>query len=270
MKDIVPELLEAIEQDFKKRYDASLKIQRIAKLIDTGKATYAEANDYAIEVGEILAAVFKDHISADILPDGRMYYNIAERILNPTLKNNHDLISTAAAQTQTALNRASKIGVKGIQAPLNQDRIDGLIEKLTEEPEFEKVAWVLDEPVINFSQSIIDDTAELNAEFQHKSGLRPTVTRKVVADCCDWCRELAGEYTYPDVPKDIYRRHRFCRCTIEYDPRDGRPKRNAITKKDLGSKEDMEARKALYLKELEDQRKESERRKKERIAKAQE
>ena len=27
---------------------------------------------------------------------------------------------------------------------------------------------------------------------------------------------LEGEYEYPDVPKDVYRRHENCDCTVEY------------------------------------------------------
>lgn len=28
----------------------------------------------------------------------------------------------------------------------------------------------------------------------------------------------SGKTTYPDVAKDVYRRHENCRCTVEYDP----------------------------------------------------
>ena len=43
-------------------------------------------------------------------------------------------------------------------------------------------------------------------------------------DCCDWCRKVAGVYHSTDIPDDVYRRHRFCRCTVEYDPGDGKKK----------------------------------------------
>jgi hypothetical protein len=33
---------------------------------------------------------------------------------------------------------------------------------------------------------------------------------------CRWCRNLAGEYSYPDVPRDVYRRHDNCSCTVTY------------------------------------------------------
>lgn len=218
--DIVPELLADIEKDFNDRFNRSNKLRNIRKLIDEGKATYADANEYAVEVGTILAQSFKNNISSDILPNERMYYNIAERILNPTLSNNQQLISRTTAEIQTTLNLLSGYGLRGLEATLNQDRIDGLIERVSTEELFDDVAWILDEPVINFSQSVVDDVLETNVNFQGESGLQPTITRTLVGGACDWCVSVAGNYKYPNVPQDVYRRHDRCRCTVEYNQGD--------------------------------------------------
>ena len=58
--------------------------------------------------------------------------------------------------------------------------------------------------------------------FQGRSGLTPKIIRKAERKCCDWCAQLAGEYDYPDIPDDVYRRHERCQCTVEYDPGEGR------------------------------------------------
>lgn len=228
--DIVPELLERIQKDFNTELNKSNKLIGIRLLIDSGDATYADANEYAVEVGEILARVFKRHLKADILPDGKMYYNIAERILTPTLGFNHTLISQASAEIQEVLNRTVGLGIKGIEAPLNQDRIDSIINRVSVEENYEDVAWILDEPIVNFSQSVVDDVIETNVNFHGESGLSPTVTRVAHGhDPCDWCREMEGTYKYPDVPDGIYGRHDRCRCTVEYDPGDSR-RQNVWTK----------------------------------------
>ncbi len=52
-------------------------------------------------------------------------------------------------------------------------------------------------------------------------GLKPKIIRRTTFKCCEWCDNLAGTYTYPDVPSDVYRRHENCRCTVIYDPADG-------------------------------------------------
>jgi len=228
--DVVPELLDRIQKDFNIELNNSKKIANIREMIEKGTATYVQANEYAIEVGECLARVFKRHLKADVLPDGRMYFNIAERILNPTLGYNHTLISQASAEIQEVLNRSIGLGIKGIEAPLNQYRIDSIINRVSVEEDFENVAWILDEPIVNFSQSVVDDVIETNVNFHGESGLSPTVIRVAHGhDPCDWCRSMEGTYKYPNVPDGVYGRHDRCRCTVEYDPGDSR-RQNVWTK----------------------------------------
>ena len=79
-KDIVPKLLEEIKKEFNKKLSNS-KINKVSnELLELNKANFEDADTYAIELGEILASVFNEKITVDILPNGRMYYNIAERI----------------------------------------------------------------------------------------------------------------------------------------------------------------------------------------------
>ena len=92
MDDIVPSLLEKIQSDFTAQSLASDKLKTALKSLKGRKADYLTVNDFAIEVGGILSSVFGDNITTEILPDGKMYYNIAERILNPTMSNNFSLI----------------------------------------------------------------------------------------------------------------------------------------------------------------------------------
>jgi len=228
--DIVPDLLENIKKDFNKNIRQSSRLKKILKMIKNGNASYSDANDYAIEIGELLAKSFNRFLTAEALPDGRMYYNIAERILNDTLSNNHALISTATSEIQEKLNIKSGFQIKGIKPTLKQDKIDGLINRVASEEAFEEVKWILDEPIVNFSQSIVDDAIKENAEFHSKSGLYPTITRTVDgANACEWCKSASGVFKYPDVPDDVYRRHDRCRCTVEYDPSDSK-RQNIWTK----------------------------------------
>ena len=228
--DIVPELLETIQKEFNTEISRNKKLQQIRKMIENGTATYEQAYDYAEQVGEALATAFEIHIKSDVLPEGHMYYNIAERILNPTLENNHILVATVSAEVQEILNREAGLGLRGIQPELNQYRIDSIINRITAEEVFDDVEWILAEPIINFSQSVVDDAIQANAEFQYNSGLYPRIIRTVHGrDPCDWCKRVAGVYKYPDVPEDVYKRHDRCRCTVDYDPGDVR-RQNVWTK----------------------------------------
>ncbi|MDI9468670.1 MAG: hypothetical protein QM296_00505 [Bacillota bacterium] len=243
--DIVPEMLAAIEKDFKRRYAADDVIQEALKMIEAGNSTYKLAYAHAEQTGRVLARVLQDHLSSDVLPNGRMYPNIAERILAPMLVNNQDLIARATANVQTDLNRAAGLGIRGIEPPLNQDRVDGLIKGISQAEKYDDVAWKLDEPVVNFSESVVDDTVRENADFHTEAGLSPKIIRTSVGNCCDWCNEVAGTHEYEDVSdtgNDVFRRHAHCRCTVEYDPGDGSKRQNVHTKRVSGSNEDRDMR----------------------------
>ena len=77
-KDIAPELLERIRADF------------LALLGDAQQEadTYTAAAAYAELVGSALADAFRRNLTADILPDGRLYWNIADRVVRP-LRHGH-------------------------------------------------------------------------------------------------------------------------------------------------------------------------------------
>lgn len=248
MEDIAPELLKKIQSDFDEAIEKSEILKRLAEKIEAGTATYVEANDYAIEVGNILSDAYRHNLSSAVLPDGKMYYNIANRIITETMKRNYDLVSEVSEQIQALLNEAAGIGIKAIQPELNSDRITGIANRLSTADNFDEVSWILGEPVVNFSQSVVDDFIKVNSEFHGKCGMEPKIVRKLAGGCCEWCSKLAGTYTYPEVPKDVYRRHQRCRCTVDYDPGTGK-KQNVHTKqwKTQEEYDKIEARKIAGL-----------------------
>ena len=221
-RDILPDLLREVQEKFEASYGKSEVVRRAFEELKQKKATYVTVNDFALEVGDIMAEALSSSVRGDKLPDGKMYYNIANRLLADTLGRNFELVSGYAGQVQEDLNRSAEIGLQ-VQVPeVNQDRIDGLVNRLSSEDEFDKVAWLLQEPIVNFTQSIVDDSIKANADFHYDSGLSPQIIRKEGGKCCDWCREVVGIYQYPKVPKDVYRRHQRCRCTVDYDPKNGK------------------------------------------------
>lgn len=231
-KDIVPDLLETIQSDFENERLDSKKIQHLLKLLEENSATYLEANDYAIEIGELLSKVLNRHITAEILPDGKMYFNIADRVLNETLKNNYELIADYAETVQAQLNKKAGISLKSQRPQLNQERIDSLVNKLASKDNFDFVKFVLLEPIVNFSQSIIDDAIEANVDFHAKVGMSPKIIRTAVGKACKWCKSLEGIHDYHSLKnKDVFRRHDRCRCTVDYLPGDGKVK-NVWTKQE--------------------------------------
>lgn len=227
--DVAPDLYEAIMSDFNRRMAAD---KTIAYIVANGQ-TYVDASEYAVRVGEHLAAAFRNNLSSGVLPDGKMYYNIAERAVRPAIENNRLLVNGISEQVQRTLNESAGIGL-AVQTPTpNTDRVDGIINRLTQAEQYDDAAWLLDEPIINISQSFVDDFIRTNAEFHAQSGLPAMITRTTSGECCDWCAELAGRYEYGSstMPQDIFRRHERCRCMVLYDPADGRGYQNVHSKK---------------------------------------
>ena len=227
--DVLPKLLEEVKNEFELAYGESEIIRNAFAKLKAKKATYRTANEFAIEIGEILSKALGASLSADKLPDGKMYYNIAQRLLTDVLGRNYELVSGYASDVQKNLNSEAKIGLTTQVPELNQDRIDGLVNRLASEESFDDVKWLLDDPIVNFSQSIVDDSIRKNVEFHHKVGLSPKIVRRVVGHPCKWCKSLEGSYNYPEVPKNIYRRHGNCQCTVDYHPGNGK-KQNVHTK----------------------------------------
>nr|DAN80146.1 MAG TPA: hypothetical protein [Caudoviricetes sp.] len=243
--DVLPRLLEEVKNEFELAYGESEIIRNAFATLEAKQATYKTANEFAIEIGEILSKALGASISADKLPNGKMYYNIAHRLLTDVLGRNHELVSGYASDVQKNLNDKAKIGLK-VQAPeLNLDRVAGIVNRFSSEENFEDASWLLGEPIVKFTQSIIDDSIRKNAEFHYKAGLQPEIVRTSFFHCCEWCQEVQGNYKYPRVPKDVYRRHQHCRCILDYDPKKGKTQ-NVWTKKwNSIDKERVERRKLI-------------------------
>lgn len=134
--DIVPNLLAAIQRDYERLIKESDTLELIRERIKKGTATYLDADKCAEEVAIILDKVYSNNITADILPNGRMYYNIAKRILEPTLRAAYEDVSEVVMQIQTLLNEKAGLGMKAIRADFNKDKVEGIINKLSNEEEY--------------------------------------------------------------------------------------------------------------------------------------
>lgn len=242
--DVVPVLNEKITNSFKGNVMKDRRVTRISKRIRDGTASLADAHTYAASLGEDLSKALVDSLTAETLPNGVLYYNIAERTIVPSLENNYYLVNEAAEKIQTIVDRKQKIGLKSVKADFPKERIQGLIDKMTTDDITltEAIQW-LKEPIVNNSEAFMDDFVESNAKFRTETGLKTKLVRKAEAKCCDWCAALEGEYDYGSAPADIYRRHEFCRCTVTYKAE--RVSQSVWSKNKWETpKEDLEQRKA--------------------------
>lgn len=246
--DISPKLLESILKDFERRRAESQGLKGLLEKLKKKTATYKDADSYAVAVGDMLAKSYAENLSADILPNGKMYYNIANSVIRPTLELDHNIIVDYTAKVQKLLNEGAGLGLNAVVPEVDQNRIQGIIDRLAVAEDYDTISWILGEPVRNFSQNVVDESARLNFEYQSNTGLSPKIIRTAEAPGirsvkrgnktykyqvpCKWCAALAGTYDYKSVQRtgsDVYRRHEGCRCTVEYSP-DGVKRQNVWDK----------------------------------------
>lgn len=221
--DVALQLLQKMQQSFEELYRADRKIAAILTKIQAGTATHMDTQAYATRVGDLVSTVMVSKLNSGVLPDGKMYYNIAQRTILPAMRTGHQMITTTADEVERELRRRAGIGINPRWTGMDEGRVKAIIEKTCSGESFDDVAYVLDEPVKNTMQSFVDDFVRNNADQLRQMGMRPKITRRVVGSCCEWCAALAGTYDYGTEPKpDFYRRHDHCRCAVIYDPGTGK------------------------------------------------
>lgn len=229
--DVAPELLEQIERAFNRRYQNNKRIDSLLLKMSSGAATQAHIHDYALETGKCLRDALKSVLGPSALPDGTLYYNIANRTIKPALERNHVRIVDYAVEVQEALYGADGIGLGAVRPDFATDRADGLIDKVSGLTAEEAAPW-LDEPLLNFCEKVADDFIFTNARAMYSAGFDVSVSRRTASHAlikpkgktgyeipCKWCEGLQGDYDYYEVygkGDDVWRRHTGCRCLITF------------------------------------------------------
>ncbi len=112
-KDIAPELYERCSKAFDREIERSAKIKKYLLKVEKGTATYGDMYYFSTEVGDCLARALQE-INEDELPDNRMYYNIAERVVRPLMEKADLMISETCDKVQTTLNEKADLGIKAV------------------------------------------------------------------------------------------------------------------------------------------------------------
>lgn len=216
MSDISSKLLELIITDI---ISNKSKLEKYQNLLKNNNASYKEADDYAVALGEITKAAFDNNVNSAVLPNGRMYYNIANSIIPKVLQSNFTDINNYCQEVQKLFNDNKGLTFNPVNVNINNDRLKGLIQSIADAENYDKVSKQFTESLINYGQSIVTDNIKANADFQYKTGkVLPVIRRMSTGKCCKWCTSLVGTYKYtPDMDTAVFRRHANCRCLVEYD-----------------------------------------------------
>ena len=224
MMDIAPQLLKEIQEAFNLQYVYDEDLMKLLSDIENGKAAdFRDAQKYADIIGDMLGKAYENTLSKAELPNDRLFENICDKVIKPTLENNVNLTNEVSGKIQQNINDIENIGLRVQYPEIDSEDLERIIHEAANSRPFDKSA--LNRLVQNektFTTHSVDRFVEKNASFQFKSGMSAKIIRKTDGKCCEWCQNLAGVYNYPDVPKDVYKRHNNCGCTIEYYPGKGK------------------------------------------------
>lgn len=218
MADIGAELLEKIRAYFKKKCQDDAYIQSVLGKVAAGTAQMEEISRLSQSIGFRASQAISEYVNVAALPDGKMYYNIADTILSGVLKDNYEIINSASAECQRALDRKIGINIEPQRAPYPAERVQA-VAGAASAPDIseEKMVRRMTSTTENITRSFYDDYVETNVKYRSEAGLECFIIRSDHGGCCKWCAALAGKYRYPEeVPKDVYRRHDNCTCTVTY------------------------------------------------------
>lgn len=230
MSELGATLLEQSSKTFYELLRKDRKIRSLLARIRDG-TSYYDANEYAVRVGELLSKALNQ--STETL--SFMSEEVAQELLDPLLREDHSMIATVIGQIQQNMNKANGVGLAPMIPDVDTDRIEGFIKKIASGESLDDVRWMFGEPVVNYSQSVVDKGIEANARATSKIGLKAYIIREAEASGhrtikrgnksysyaipCKWCANLAGKYEYESVRgtgNDVYRRHEACRCRVTY------------------------------------------------------
>ena len=232
MADISQELLSAIRKTFETELKKDKRFHALLKRARDGTSSYVYANSYARLIGRILSVAIKANVSADVLPQGQLYLDIAQNVITPMLKEGHGLTAEYIKLVQDEINRKAEIGLASQIPEFNQDRAAGFVKKASVAESYDDVKWLFEDDAYlqNFFEAEVDEAIQQNADVQWRAGSSPKIIRTYHegAKYCPWCAELAGTYDYP-CDRIVYAKHRDCHCTVDYQV--GKFRQDAHTKK---------------------------------------
>lgn len=218
MADIVPELLDLMQQVFREEMEVDPIIKRYTAMINKGTAGFIQADKYAAQVGRVMSNTMCSVFATADLPDGRIYYNIANRIIPQMMEEEFDSVTAATKKIIAQANKKAGISLQAMEPDINRDRIAGIVDAVSSQTDLGAALEYLQSPIENFALHTVDDTVRHNAKIQYGAGLQPKIVRSSNGRCCQWCEELVGEYDYPVQNPEVYQRHENCNCVVEFRP----------------------------------------------------
>lgn len=112
MKDVAPELLEKLNKTFDQKVAIDPQIRSYKKKLEAEKLTERDCALYIRKVVSIASASVTDVMKPKNLPDGKLYWNIAEAVIVPFLKGVIVQMNNIAVSMMKDSDKKQNINIK--------------------------------------------------------------------------------------------------------------------------------------------------------------
>lgn len=216
-----------VQDEIRQRIEKDVLLARLRRKIDSGKADFNDTFLYSDRAGKLLGEIFSRRLP-DIPLEER------ETLCVELLRDRYTDINQLIDRVQRALDEAQNLHIAPQHAPFRNERAhkignataDPTVPVGTQQRRAESAPATM-------TRAMHDDRMKKEADFRSRAGLQCYITRKTDGKCCEWCDKMAGRYEYHSEPKDIYRRHDNCGCSVTYE--------NGRKRQDVWSKRTWEA-----------------------------
>lgn len=127
MKDIGLELQKSIETAFNERLAIDVVIKAIKLKVTNGKATQRDVTMLCKRLGDVASKVLIDNVKPEMMPNDKMYWNIAEKAIKPLMIKIHSIVNKVAVEVVMTERKANGIHIKPIEPAFPEERIESLI-----------------------------------------------------------------------------------------------------------------------------------------------
>ena len=229
MEDIAPELYKKINDDFTASVRNDSTIRTLVTKGNSKPLTQKELTTISTRLGKHASDAFKKTLTVEALPDGKMYWNIADRTIRPVMEqiyNTNNLLESNALRLK---DKAAGVNIGVVKGADPTARINEIIQFTLDSKTAEELSNALNLPVTTTALDFNDDFMEANAELRDKMGFKQVITREYdgvgLANGrrpCNWCIGRSGTYYSYQEAKDAgaFERHTGCGCTIDWSTND--------------------------------------------------
>lgn len=218
------DLYDNLAKNYNEAVKADKKLLALWRKAERGVATYADADKYAVMIGDKMANAFDKAIVDAGLAEEVVSADVSNALLRNLTKGIDNTVGGFTRRVQAAVNKRGGVGLSVVDYKRNQSRVDGLVEYVTGR-QYSEVQEKMKQNIVNYSQSVTTGTMRANISAQEAIGVHAIVERIYDGvglhdgkDPCEWCMARAGTWTYDEANRNgVFERHDGCGCTITYE-----------------------------------------------------